>query len=284
MGKIIILTESGSDINQEIAAKYNLEIIPMHVALGNENYDDGFIEPKKIIDYYRQTRELPKTSGCSIYDFQVILDKIHGEHPNAEILYMAHSELRSCSYQNALQVAGERNYFYVMDTLSATLGQASIVMRTAEILQAHPEYTVKQLIAEAQELVRRSHFAFVPDTLEFLCAGGRVSNMSYFTSSILKIHPLIDEVDGSLIGIKRYRGSMLKLIPTLIKEYTAKYNLEKDRLWFIYTEGFTDDQKKVADSTANQLGFKKIVWIKAGAVITAQGGPGTFGIAGFSAE
>jgi fatty acid-binding protein DegV len=38
----------------------------------------------------------------------------------------------------------------------------------------------------------------------------------------------------------------------------------------------------MAEKKAKDLGYQKVSWIKTGCVITTHGGPGAFGIAGYS--
>ena len=61
MKKIIIVAESGSDVNEELAKQYDVTIVPMHVQFGEETLDDGSFPVEKIVKYYRDTNKLPKT-------------------------------------------------------------------------------------------------------------------------------------------------------------------------------------------------------------------------------
>ena len=54
MSKIILVAESGSDITPELAERYNIQIVPMHVNFGDETLDDGSFPPEQIVEYYRQ--------------------------------------------------------------------------------------------------------------------------------------------------------------------------------------------------------------------------------------
>ena len=123
---------------------------------------------------------------------------------------------------------------------------------------------------------------FIPDNLEFLKAGGRVSNAAYIGATILNLHPTIEIQDGRLVATKKYRGKMSRICAKLIREYTENYNLDKDVLWCIYTVGLNEEVKEAARNQIKELGFKDVTWVKAHGVITTHGGPGAFGIAGFS--
>ena len=44
MKKIRIVTDSSCDLNKDIVEKYNIEIVPLNVAFGDDIYTDGEIE------------------------------------------------------------------------------------------------------------------------------------------------------------------------------------------------------------------------------------------------
>jgi fatty acid-binding protein DegV len=125
---------------------------------------------------------------------------------------------------------------------------------------------------------------FVPSNLEYLRAGGRCSSLAYFGGTILNLHPCVEVLDGKLVARHKYRGSLKRIIPRLIQEYTEKNQLKKDLLWFICSVGLSDELKQLAETTAHGLGVQKVVWVPTGCVITTHGGPGAFGIVGISED
>ena len=56
--KILITAETGSDISREMAEELGIQLIPMHVSLGNETLDDGTFPPEDVCAYHGF---LPKT-------------------------------------------------------------------------------------------------------------------------------------------------------------------------------------------------------------------------------
>lgn len=51
--------------------------------------------------------------------------------------------------------------------------------------------------------------AFLPGSLEFLRAGGRLSNAAYMGARILCIKPVVELLEGKLVATKKYRGSSM---------------------------------------------------------------------------
>ena len=284
MQKIIIVTESGSDITPELAAKYNIQVVPMHVNFENETLDDGTFPVQKIVDYYKATGKLPKTSGSMPEDFIKTFDNIHEKWPEAHILYLAYSAITTVSYQSAVIAAEDRDYITMYDTKHLSVGLCAIVSEVGEYMLAHPDATVEEVLEVAKNYSEKARMCFVPDNLEFLRAGGRVSNAAYLGATILGLHPCIELIDGKLTATKKFRGKMKKVAKELITEYAEKYKLNRDVLWIIHIIGLKDEVRSVIEATAQECGFKELRWIQAQGVITTHGGPAAFGIAGFSEE
>ena len=283
MKKIILVAETGSDVNAELAKEYGVEIVPMHVSFDTETLDDGAFPVEKIVDYYQTTGKLPKTSGSTPGDFEKRLDEIHAANPDAQILYLAYSAITTCSMQSGVIASEDRDYVTIIDTKQVSAGQCNIVVKMAELLQANPDMTMEEAVAAAEELIARANMCFMPDNLEFLHAGGRVSNVAFLGAKLLNLHPVIEILDGQLMATKKYRGKMNKVAAQLVTDYAEKYDLDKEEcLWFVYVTGFSDTVRAIVENAAKEAGFKKTRWIQAGGVITTHGGPAAFGLAGFS--
>ncbi len=163
MGNIVLLAETGSDIPPEAAREYGIYIVPMHVSFGKETRDDGSFPPEEVCDYYRNTGQLPKTSGSVPEDFETIFDRIHREHPDGQILYLAYSAVTTCSYQSGMIAAEGRDYVTAIDTKHVSVGQCVVVLTMAKLIREHPEWSVEEARAKAEEVSRKVHMCFVPD-------------------------------------------------------------------------------------------------------------------------
>ena len=282
MNQIILVAETGSDITTELARQYGIHIVPMHVAFDNETLDDGTFPAQKIVDFYQSTGRLPRTSGSTPDDFTPVFDRIHAEHPDANILYLAYSAVTTCSYQSGVIASEERDYVTILDTKQVSVGQAAVVVEVAKALQAKPDMTIEEAVACAKEITDRARMCFLPDNLEFLRAGGRVSNAVALGSRILSLHPTIEILEGKLTATKKYRGKMEKVAAQLVRDYAERYNLDRDTLWLVYTVGLSDSVKQAVKQAADACGFRRLEWIQAHGVITTHGGPAAFGLAGFT--
>lgn len=282
MSKFVLMAESGSDIPQELAMQYQIKVVPMHVSFENDSKDDMSFSTEELFGFYEKTGVLPKTSGCNPGDFEKAFDEVHKQHPDKHIIHLAYSAVTTCSYQSALIAAEGRDYVTSIDTKSVSAGQSMVVLGIARFIAENPVCTLEEIKQKVESLIRRIHMGFFPGSLDYLRAGGRVSNAAYLGAKILGIRPLIEINDGKLIAEKRYRGRLASIVPKFLREYVEKHRLEKERAALIYADGLDDRIKESAFQTVQDIGFREILWIKAGCVISTHSGPGGFGIAGFS--
>ena len=282
MSKIILMAESGSDITPELAEQYGVTVVPMHVSFGGETRDDGTFPVTEMFDYYKRTHEPPRTSGCTPNDFEIVFEKLDAQYPDKQILYLAYSAITTCSMQSGIIASEGRTDITMVDTKSVSAGQLAVVLRVAKRLKANPDMTMEELVAAANEAVEKARMGFVPGDLDYLRAGGRVSNAAYLGAKILNLHPLIEIQDGKLMSTKKYRGSMARVIAQMAKEYPEINNMDKEELYLIYGEGLDEKIKRDVEDVMREKGFKDVCWIRTGCVIAAHSGPGSFGIAGFT--
>ena len=280
--RIILVAETGGDIPREVAEQYNIQLVPMHVAFGTDTRDDGTFPSEEVCDFYDRTGILCKTSGSVPEDFTKCFDHIHTRWPQAQILYLAYSSVTTCSYQSAQIAAEDRDSVTALDTKAVSAGQYSIVIETAKWLEAHPEATIQEAAQVAQDLISRANMCFVPKDMEYLRAGGRVSNVVALGGKLLGILPLIEILEGKLVATRKLRGKLEALAPKLVREYAEKWSLDRKELWLIWTPRFPDDLKQVVEKTAKDMGFETVTWVKSGGVITSHSGPSAFGVVGFT--
>ena len=279
MSEIVIIAESGSDVPAAEAAELGIEIVPMHVSIGQKTIDDGELPPAEMLEECRQLGVLPRTSGCTPGDFSVVLDRVHAEHPNAQILYIAYSAVTTCSYESARTAAEGRDYVHMFDTRHVTIGQGFVVTQTARHLAETPDISVEELMAWSEELASRVRMGFVPGDLGYLRAGGRLSNAAFVGATLLRIKPIIELLEGKLVATKKLRGNMEKAALGLMDHMALQGDYDTDVVYLLHSAGLPDSIQRAAEEHARELGFKSIRWYESHNVITSHCGPGSFALA-----
>lgn len=279
MGRVVITAETGCDLPAAEAAELGVELVPMHVTIGDRTIDDGTISPAEMLEQCRQLGVLPRTSGCTPIDFHAAFDRIHEEDPDAQILHLAYSAVTTCSLESAVTAAADRDYVTTTDTRHVTIGQGLVVSGTAAWMREHPEAGVDEVRAYADSLSARTRMAFLPGDLGYLRAGGRLSNAAFLGATLLKIKPVVELVDGRLVATKKLRGSMASASVALMDYLVGREDFDDERVFLVRSSGLPEQVQERAEEHARELGFRQVRWYETGNVITSHSGPGAFGLA-----
>ena len=76
MEKFVIIADSTSDIPKELRDKYNIEIIPLCINIGEDIYKDGVeLSTVELFDLAEKKKTLPKTSAIAPDEFIEVFKK-----------------------------------------------------------------------------------------------------------------------------------------------------------------------------------------------------------------
>ncbi|MBG9982537.1 DegV family protein [Aerococcaceae bacterium DSM 111020] len=282
MLKYIISTESGSDLTQEMIEKYDIRVVPMHVNMSGETFNDGDFPASEIYDYYDTNKVLPQTSGTTPHDNEEHFKAIFSENPDAHIIHIGYSAVTTVSFQAAIMAAEDLNpnKITLVDSKQVSVGLARIAIETAKFVKDNHKLELEEIVHFIETLRDKTHFHFLPQTLLYLKAGGRVSSLAFHGANILKINPTIVMDDGYLVPGKKYRGSFERNIVKLIDHFMTECNIQPESVLLCATPGSTEQQREIAYQRLREHGVEIDDYVETGAVIATHGGPGVIGIAG----
>lgn len=280
MTKFIITTESGSDLSAELIERYNIHVIPMHVTMGSETFDDGSFDVEDIYRFYDQTGTLPKTAGSTPQDNSIVFERIFAQYPEAQIIHIAYSAVTTVSYNSCNIAAQDFKNIHLVDSKNVSGGLTAVVVATAKFIENNPTSTAEEIVAFVEDVRERTRFVFLPQSLLYLKAGGRVSNAAFLGASLLNLHPTIVLKEGYLVASKKYRGSFERCLKNAVKDFIKNYEIDPDTLIIGGTKRLSEAHKQIAESTLQEAGYTNPSYFSAGAVISSHGGPGAFGIIG----
>lgn len=280
MNKYIITTESGSDLPKEFVERYNVKIIPMHVTMGNDTMQDGSFEVKKAFDFYDETGTLPKTSGTTPDDNLIKFTEIREQYPDAHIIHIGYSAVTTVSFNAAHIAAEDFENIHLVDAKNVTLGLSAIVIATAKYIEENPDVTPEEIIAYVEDVRERTRLVFLPKTLIYLRAGGRVSNLAFHGANLLKLHPTIVLENGYLVSGKKYRGSFERCVNKMVTDFFTEYDIDPNTVLVGGAPGVTDAHKEIMFNNLAENNVPTPVWYQTGAVISSHGGPGAIGLTG----
>ena len=280
MRKIILSTDSGADLPKELVEKYQIQVAPMHIIMDGKDYLDGELSVEELFEYYNRTKKIPSTAATNVQEYHNFFSKIRSDFPDSLIIHIGCTSKASVTFQSAVIAAKEFDDLFLVDSLNITGGLAAIVMYAAVLLEHEPSIDHNRLIEKIESFVPKTRLAILPGSLDFLKAGGRVSNLVYLGGALLKIKPCIELKDGKLVSIRNYRGKMSIVAEKFMRDFLSEYNIDRKLLFLIYSIGLDESIKNRMVEIARGKGFENVKWMQAGAGISTHAGPGGFGVAG----
>ena len=273
---IRITSDSTCDLGK-FAEERNIGIMRIQVNLDGKAYSDGLdITPEDIFKFVSEKKMLPKTSAPSIADYEEFFEEqlAYGD----ELLHFNISSKSSASHNVAKQAAEKfGGKVHVMDSMALSTGQGLLVMLAADMRDAGKSIEeIEEVIIACRERVNTS---FVPDSLDYLYKGGRVSKMAMYGANLLKIHPCIEMEKGQLIGTKKYRGKMQMCIKQYVEDLKEKYpNYDKTRCFITHSTADADLVALAKEKVAELFNFDEVLETVAGSVVTSHCGRNTLGV------
>jgi len=274
-----IISDSTCDLSKELVEKYNIEIMPLHIVLGEEEYKDGEdISPDDIYEWADANKTTPKTSAIAITDVIDAYEKWLKEYD--EIVSFAISGKMSTTV-NVMRMDAEEiemeDRIFVVDSENLSTGNGLLVIEAA--VMAQEGKSASEITAYLKELKPRVRASFVVDTLTYLHRGGRCTGVAALAGSALKLHPKIVVEDGGMKPDKKYRGKMKKVILDYAKEMEAELLTAKnDRVFITHSGCEAEVLESVQEYLESLQYFDEILITRAGGVISSHCGPGTLGV------
>lgn len=274
-----IISDSTCDLSPELVAKYEIDILPLHILLGEEEYEDGKnITPEQIFAWSDEHRTTPKTSAPSLAA-AVELFRPYVEE-GREIVCFSISGSMSTS-GNVMRLAAEEleatDRIRVVDSANLSTGIGLLVIEAAIMAQNH--HTAAEIAFAMEALKLNVRASFVVDTLTYLYHGGRCNAVAAMAGGVLKLHPRIVVENGAMNASKKYRGKIASVVLSYVKDMEDSLkNARPDRV-FITHSGCDRAIVEEVRSYLEGLGiFQEILETRAGGVISSHCGPGTLGV------
>ena len=271
-----ITSDSTCDLG-DLAKKRNVDILPLQVNLDSASYYDGVdIHPQDIFDFVAKTKILPKTSAPSIGEYEDFFAK---QLQTADaVLHFNISSKCSGSHSFARAAAeGFGGKVRVIDSEALSSGQGLLVLAAADMRDAG--CSIEETEAKVNELKQRVNTSFVPDTLDYLHKGGRVSGMVKVAAGMFKIHPLIYMEGGKLLPGRKYRGKMSMCIQNYVQDLKDTYPKYDKTRCFVTHSHADQELVELAKAKVRELfDFDVIEETVAGSIVTSHCGQGTLGV------
>lgn len=274
-----IIADSTCDLSKELIERYDITILPLHVHLGDEEYQDGAnITPEEIYRWADENKTTPKTSAFSIDEVMDAFRTHAGEGDELVCLSIAGGMSAACNVMRlAAEELGIEDRVFVVDSANLSTGIGLLVIEAALMVQAGKG--AAEIAARLEELKPNVRASFVVDTLTYLHRGGRCSGVAALAGGVLQLHPRIAVHEGKMEPGKKYRGKMSSVIMSYVKEMEEDLkNAVPDRVFITHSgcDAAVVDEVRAYLESLNVFG--EILETRAGAIISCHCGPGTLGV------
>lgn len=197
-----LYVDSGSSIKQDEAKKYGINIIPLKLLLGDKEYlDDG--KELSMDEFYHHLvdlNEFPKTSLPNLYQYEELINKDTEEGNDVIILTISSS---ISSTYNSFKILFEDNKkVKVIDSKMAVGGMRFIT----ELILKNQDKSLDEIEKLVNDFIPRIQTVAIPETLNYLFKGGRLSKAELIVGSILQIKPIIGFKDGKVKALGKVIG------------------------------------------------------------------------------
>ena len=269
-----VVTDSSCDLPVARAAELGIEIVPLTIRFGNEEFVDRVELSNE--DFWRKvatSEVLPETAAPSAGAFESTFQRLAAEGADGIVCINLSSRL-SATMQSA-QVAAKALKgtcpVEVVDSMMVSMGLGLQCINAVRMAEAGAD--LDQVARATEDQARRTRLFGALDTLEHLKRGGRIGSAQALLGGMLSIKPVIEVRDGAVAeaGKVRTRSKSLKLLADKVAQATAPEQV------FVF-DAQAPDIDEMIELLAPTVARDQIEFGTIGPVIGTHAGPRTIGV------
>ncbi len=269
-----IITDSAADLAPELAAKHGIEVVPLTIRFGDEEFTDGVeLTPEQFYAKMATFSGMPATAAPAPGAFEEAI-RTAGAHGDPVVVINISSALSAtmASAENAARAIGDDLDVRVVDSksITATLGLKALAAARA----AADGASADDVVALVEEMRNRSRVYGALSTLDNLKKGGRIGGAQAMLGSVLSIKPIIDISTGSVTEAGKVR-TRSKSLAWLRDKLFEQPQLDELAL----CSGGADDVDELLDLVSPRYSRDQVQIWTIGPVIGSHGGPKVIGFA-----
>ncbi|HRW34622.1 MAG TPA: DegV family protein [Thermotogota bacterium] len=280
-----LITDSASDVPLEMIKQEGIEVVPLKVILGNEEFKDAIeINEQRCLEFMQT--DFAKTTGTPYSDvkegFEHLLKKGLKQIIAINVsnnISNTHSVFQVVAAE--LMAADQTLSIEVIDTLSISIGSGLLMSKAVQLRQQ--DIPFDDIITELRKYVPQDLYVYyVIPTLKYLKAGGRIGKVSGTIGEVLNLKPIIEVGnDGVYHTAAKARGmkKSVSKMKEIFERVTQGRQIEQAA---IYTSGTSDQTVQFAKELESLLMSKGVKHILEGKIVPSMlvhVGPGLVGLA-----
>lgn len=283
MEKILIVTDSASDISVENEKRYHIDVIPFTIAFGDEIYTSRKdYDNEKLYKMLEECVEIPKSSQITSFVFEERLAQYY-EEGYTDVAFILINSMGSATYNNCHMAvdsffeehpeAEEKMRTYIHDGRSYTGAYGEPAVRAAKMVQEGK--SMKEINDYLADILKRREVYFGIYDLKFAGKSGRIPSAAAFIGDKLGIKPIMKIWDREITTAAKCRGEK-KLIVKLAQMAVEDME-EGSEYQVVYGNDETCRDEMIAKMTS-LVGYGPTDCYQIGAEVSVNAGPKVAGV------
>ena len=289
MQKFTLSTDSTCDLYHDFIVQNNIKFVPLTFTVEKngklEDHLDNFTEYRQYVDFYNELRAggFSRTSMLnygSHYEHFLRLAKEGAEDVVHFTISSGLSPTKDVAARAAADVRKDFPKFnvYVVDPLTATVGQGALVRQALEWRNAGR--TAQETYDYVNEIKMHLQHFVIADDLKYLRRGGRVGAASATIGTMLNIKPVLTFDDaGKLVVIDKVKGTK-KAIAFIKAKMEKEGPADPKHIFIVHTDN-EPAARELEAYVVGRFGIQPQVTIM-GPVIGSHLGPNAFALGYFT--
>lgn len=274
MANVRVISDSGSDLPEEIAQRLNIDVVSLSIRFGDDEFTDRVdLSPAAFWAKCKASKTLPETAAPSPGAFRSAYERAHSDGCDG-VIVLTMSAALSATHQSAVlarEAVQDLIAVRVVDTKAVSMALGLLVIDIAEMAQAGA--SLDELVERAEAITSKVGVVAMLDTLEHLVKGGRVGSARAMLGQVLAIKPLLELKDGLVTeaGRQRTRAKALVAITAAARSHTPLRRLA-------LVHGDSSELPTLKALVADIAVEFPLVIADMGPTVGTHGGPGIIGV------
>lgn len=209
MSQVRIVTDSLSDIPDEIAQELDIIRVPCFVHFGETSYRDRVdLSPAEFYKKLQTSPLVPSTSQASPGTFLDIFGELSVK---TNQIYSIHTVKTLTGMYNSARLAAQAlkttdplgMQIQVVDSQATSMGLGWLAIYAARA--ARYGYALDEIKELIDDVIPRTHAIAMLDTLDYAVRGGRLGKGAALVGGLLNVKPIISLVNGEVLLVEKIR-------------------------------------------------------------------------------
>lgn len=274
--KFKILADASCDIPEGFKDKYDINIIPIEVAFGDELYPEG-LDNRTFYNKLSTSNIIPKTAMPNAYKFETFYKDYVNDPETFIITIVISMELSTTKVQAqmAANSLGMKNVF-IEESATTTVAQGAIIIELCKFIEKCQD--IEKIKEEFYRLRESCKLVAIINDLKYLKNSGRLSSTSAAIGSMLNVKPIVSVVDGKVVNIAKCMGG--------IKAEAYLINFMKDvdfthAIYFAHSDNLSVLEKFIEKNNSHFKAFPEKIIGEIGCVVGSHVGAKCYGLCYF---